>query len=84
MLANCNRDESCTGKLATIFPKGPKFVAQTDFCVHRSRIWINGIKQKFISLIFAGKFRRGLTERFRLKTILTSSEYTVIQQLPIT
>ena len=39
MLAKCDRDESCTGKLAPISPKGPKFVAQTDFCVHRWRIW---------------------------------------------
>ena len=35
MLAKCDRDESCTGKLAPIFPKGPKCVAQTEFCVHR-------------------------------------------------
>ena len=26
-----DRDESCTGKLAPISSKGPKFVAQTDF-----------------------------------------------------
>ena len=35
MLAKCDRDESWTGKLASISPKGPKFVAQTDFCIHR-------------------------------------------------
>ena len=35
MLAKRDRDESCTGKLAPISPKGPKFVAQIDFCVHR-------------------------------------------------
>ena len=35
MLAKCERDERCTGKLAAISPKGPKFVVQTDFCVHR-------------------------------------------------
>ena len=34
-LAKCGRDESCTGKLAPISPKGPKFVGQTDFSVHR-------------------------------------------------
>ena len=30
-VAKCDREESCTGKLAPISPKGPKFVAQTDF-----------------------------------------------------
>ena len=35
MLAKCDCDESCTGKLAPNSPKGLKFVAQTDFCVHR-------------------------------------------------
>ena len=35
ILANCVRDESCTGKLAPIYPKSLKFVAQTDFCVYR-------------------------------------------------
>ena len=38
MLAKCDRDESCTGKLAPISQKGLKFVVQTDFCVHRWRI----------------------------------------------
>ena len=38
MLAKCDRDESCTGKLAPISPKGTKFVAQTEFYVHRWRI----------------------------------------------
>ena len=28
-------DESCTGKLMPISPKGAKFVAKTVFCVHR-------------------------------------------------
>ena len=32
---NCVRDESCREKLAPISPRDPKFVAQTDFCVHR-------------------------------------------------
>ena len=31
MLAKCDRNESCTGKLAPISPKGPKVVTQTDF-----------------------------------------------------
>ena len=35
MLPKCDRDESSTGKLASIFPKGPKFVTQTDFGEHR-------------------------------------------------
>ena len=35
---------------------------------------INGIQPKFQSLLLAGKFRRGLTERIRLKRIFTSSE----------
>ena len=35
ILANCVRDESCREKLAPISPRGPKFLAQTDFCVHR-------------------------------------------------
>ena len=37
MLAKCDRDESCTGRIAPISPKGLKFVAQTDFCVRRWR-----------------------------------------------
>ena len=35
ILVNCVRDESCREKLAPISPSGPKFVAQTDVCVHR-------------------------------------------------
>ena len=35
--ANCVRDESCREKLAPISPRGPKFLAQTEFCVHRWR-----------------------------------------------
>ena len=35
ILAKGDRDESCTRKLAPISPKGTKFVAQSDFCVHR-------------------------------------------------
>ena len=46
MLAKSDQDESCTGKLAPISPKGPKFVAQTDFCVHRLRICDERISAK--------------------------------------
>ena len=35
ILANCVRDESCGEKIAPISPRGPKFVAQTDYCEHR-------------------------------------------------
>ena len=35
ILSNRVRDESCGEKQAPISPKGPKFVAQTDFCAHR-------------------------------------------------
>ena len=35
ILTNCVRHESWAGKLAPISPKSPKFVAQTDLCVHR-------------------------------------------------
>ena len=35
ILANRVNDKSCTEKSEPISPKGPKFVAQTDFCVHR-------------------------------------------------
>ena len=41
---------------------------------------INGIQAKFLSLLLTGKFRRGMTERVRLKRIFTSGEYTVIQR----
>ena len=34
-LENCVRDESCGEKIAPISQRGPKFVAQTDFYVHR-------------------------------------------------
>ena len=39
---------------------------------------INGIQPKFLSLLLTGKFRRGVTERVRLKRIFTSGENTVI------
>ena len=81
MFAKCDRDESCTGKLAPIPPKGPKFVAQIFVYIDEQFV-INGIQPKFLSLLLTGKFCRGVTERVRLK-IFTSSEYTDIQQLCI-
>ena len=83
MLAKCDRDETCTGKLAPISPKSPKFVAQTDFCVLGEEFAINGIQPKFLSLLLTGKFRSGMSERVRLKRIFSSGEYTVIQRLCI-
>ena len=44
---------------------------------------INGIQPKFLSVLFTGKFRRGVPERVRLKRIFTSGEYTVIHRLCI-
>ena len=44
---------------------------------------INGFQAKFLSLLLTGKFRRGVTERVRLKRIFTNGEYTVIQCLCI-
>ena len=44
---------------------------------------ISGIHPKFLSLLLTGKFLRGVTEMVRLKRILTSGEYTVIQRLCI-
>ena len=38
ILANCVRDESCGEEFAPISPRGPKFVAQIDFCEHRLRL----------------------------------------------
>ena len=38
---------------------------------------INGIKPKFLSLLLTSKFRRGMTQRVRLKRIFTSCEYTL-------
>ena len=80
MLAKCDRDESCTGKLAPISPKGPKFVAQTDICAIDEEFAINGIHPKFLSLLLTGKLRRGVTERVCLERIFTGSKYTVIQR----
>ena len=36
---------------------------------------INGIQPKFPSLLLTGKFRRGVTERARLKIIFTRDKY---------
>ena len=44
---------------------------------------INRIQPKFLSFLLTDKFRRGVTKRVRLKRILTSGEYTVIQWLCI-
>ena len=38
ILANSVRDESCGEKFEPISPRGPKFVAQIDLCVHRLRL----------------------------------------------
>ena len=43
MLAKCDRYERCAGKLAPISPKGPQFVAQTDFVYIDEEFAINGI-----------------------------------------
>ena len=58
----CDRDESCSGKLAPISPKGPKFVTQSDFVYRDEEFAINGIQPKFLSLLLTGKFHRGETE----------------------
>ena len=42
MLSKCDRDESCTGKLALISPKGPKFVYIDE------EFGINGIQPRKI------------------------------------
>ena len=44
---------------------------------------INLIQPKFLSLLLTGKFRRGVTERVRLKRIFAGCVYTVIQRLLI-
>ena len=41
ILANCVQDESCGEKLAPISPRGPKFVAQTDFVCIDEDLTIN-------------------------------------------
>ena len=83
MLAKCDRGESCTGKLAPISPKGPKLVAKTEFVYIDEGFAINGFQPKFLSLLLTSKFRRGVTERVRLKRIFISGEYTFIQRLYI-
>ena len=44
---------------------------------------INRIQPKFLSLSLTDKFRKGVTERVRLKRVFASGEHTVIQQLCI-
>ena len=44
---------------------------------------INRIRPKFLSLLLTGKFRRGVTERVRLKRIFANGVNTVIQRLCI-
>ena len=44
---------------------------------------IIGIQPTFLSHSLTGKFRRGVTERVRLKRIFTRGEYTVTQRLCI-
>ena len=39
---------------------------------------INRIQPKFLSLLLAGKFRRGVAERVHLERILTKGEYIVL------
>ena len=54
-------------------------MAQTDFVYIDEEFAINEIQTKILSLLLTGKFRRGVTERVRLKRIFT----TVIQRLCI-
>ena len=49
-------------------------MAQTDFEYIDEDFAINGIQPKFLSLLLTGNFRRGVTERARLKRIFTSGE----------
>ena len=59
-------------------------MSQTDLCVHVDEEFEkNRIQSKFLSLLLTGKFRRGVTERVRLKRIFTRGAYTVIQRLCI-
>ena len=78
MLAKCDRNESCTGKLAPIFQKVRSLWRKQIFDYIDEEFAINGIQPKF--LLLTGKFRRGVTERVRPKRIFTSGEYTVIQR----
>ena len=74
MLAKCDRNESCTGKLAPIFQKVRSLWRKQIFVYIDEEFAINGIQPKF--LLLTG--RRGVTERVRLKRIFTSAKYTVI------
>ena len=58
-------------------------MAQTDFVHIDEDFPISELQPNFQSLLLTGKFRRGVTERIRLKRVLTSGEYTVIQRLCI-
>ena len=84
MFAKCDRDESCTGKLAPFFFKRSEVCGVNRFFVYIDEEFaINGIQPKFLILSLTGKFRRGATERVRLKRIFTSGEYIVIRRLCI-
>ena len=63
ILANCVTDESCGEKFAPISPRGPKFVAQIDFCVNRLKLCNKLNSAKFSKSFLTGKFCRGVTER---------------------
>ena len=63
MLVKCDHDESYREKIAPIFPKGPTFVAQTKM----KNLRCTEFSQR---LLLTGKFRRGVTERVRLKRMM--------------
>ena len=67
MLANCDRDESCTGKLALFSPKGPSLWRKQIFVYIDEEFVIYGFQPNFLSLLLIGRFRRGVTERVHLK-----------------
>ena len=50
-----------------ISPKGPKFVMQTDFCVHRWRFYNKLNSAKFSKSFMTGKFCKGMSERVYVK-----------------
>ena len=83
MLAKCDREESCRGKLAPIFQRVRSLWCKQIFVYIDEEFVINSIKPKFLSLLLTGKFRSGVTERVRLKIIFTSGLYTDIQRLYI-
>ena len=71
MLAKCDCDESCTGKLAPISPKGPYLWCKQIFGFIDEEFAINGIQPKFLSLLLTGKFRRGVTETVNIPFIFS-------------